>query len=188
MLPVWEDSYSVNNENIDAQHKKLFELATIAYNLENKYVSKQQIKDVLNGFFEYMKIHFSDEEEYMLSIGYPKLDEHKKIHSYIIQSMVCLISKIHNTNDMKEQLSVIAKKWLLEHILQEDMKIESWRRKATFATSQESKTTKQDDKFCYVCSCKSRFVTAEIHEKIKCGAKFVCKKCGEVIVYMPNKN
>ncbi|ASM40592.1 bacteriohemerythrin [Campylobacter sp. RM12327] len=188
MLPTWEDSYSINNESIDAQHKKLFELAAVAYNLENKYVSKQQIKDVLNGFFEYMKTHFSDEEEYMLSIGYPKLDEHKKIHNYIIQSMVRLISKIHNTNDMKEQLGVIAKKWLLEHILQEDMKIESWRRKSILKAEKEPEARKPKEKFYYVCSCKSHFVTAEIHEKIKCGAKFICKKCGEVIVYMPNKN
>lgn len=50
MLPIWENSYSVGNENIDIQHKKLFELAVIAYNLEHKYVSKHQIKEVLMGF------------------------------------------------------------------------------------------------------------------------------------------
>lgn len=42
--------------------------------------------------------------------------------------MIELINKIHNANDMKEQLGVIAKKWLLEYILQEDMKIEAWKK------------------------------------------------------------
>lgn len=186
MLPTWDDSYSIGNEKVDAQHKRLFELAAIAYNLENQYVSKQKIKEVLNNFFEYMKTHFADEEVYMDSIGYPGLEEHKKIHTFIIQTMVGLISKIHNTNDMKEQLSVIAKKWLLEHILQDDMKIEAWRRKASNPCASQKAKPKQEDKFKYKCSCKTRLVTAEIHKKIQSGAKFVCKKCGETIVYLPD--
>lgn len=129
-----------------------------------------------------MKTHFADEESYMLSIAYPRLNEHKKIHNYITQSMIELINKIHNVNDMKEQLGVIAKKWLLEHILQEDMKIEAWRKKSCVSIAPQ--IIKEDEKFLYSCSCKKRFLTYELHSKIQSGSKFVCKNCGEVIVFL----
>lgn len=48
-----------------------------------------------------MKDHFNDEEKYMQMIGYLNLNEHRKIHKKIIQSMINLIKNIKSTNDLK---------------------------------------------------------------------------------------
>ena len=72
--------------------------------------------------FEYMKEHFKDEQEYMDLIGYPYLKEHTMMHKDIIASMASLIKTFKNVNDLKENLSLIAEKWLVDHILKEDAK------------------------------------------------------------------
>lgn len=183
MVPNWSDSYSIKNARIDNQHKKLFELAKQAFILSERNTSKEEIKQILAGFFDYMKVHFRDEEEYMASINYPDLSIHKEIHRFIILKMTELIKQTKNANEVKENLVIIAKEWLLQHILQEDMKIEIYRRKATLEnTLLESK---EDKKYYYICNCddKVHTISAKIHQKIQQGAKFKCKICQEAISF-----
>lgn len=71
MLPKWDKSYSVHNNKIDQQHKKLFELAAKVEYILDKPVYKDKIKILLTEFFNYMRYHFNDEEKYMLTIKYP---------------------------------------------------------------------------------------------------------------------
>lgn len=88
----------------------------------NKNISREEIRNIVVEFFEYMKEHFKDEQEYMDLIGYPYLKEHTMMHKDIIASMSGLIKTSKNVNDLKENLSLIAEKWLVDHILKEDAK------------------------------------------------------------------
>ncbi|AJC85023.1 bacteriohemerythrin [Campylobacter peloridis] len=182
MLPKWCDKYSIHNDAIDKQHKKLFELAANVEMISDKPIHKGQVKFLLADFFNYMKEHFADEEKYMAKIGYPELANHQKIHKSIIQSMIDLIQNIKSTNDLKEKLNIIASKWLLEHILQEDMKIEKWHQQKL--KNANNPTQKQDKNYDYICKCKGKIhkVTDEIHQKIQISkAQYKCKTCQEYI-------
>ncbi|EAI9679523.1 bacteriohemerythrin [Campylobacter coli] len=117
MLPKWDKIYSVHNGKIDNQHKKLFELAAKVEHIFDKPVHRDEIKALLTDFFNYMKYHFDDEEKYMQFICYPDFERHRQIHKEIIQSMIKIIQNIKTTNDLKEKLYIMVKKWLLEHIL-----------------------------------------------------------------------
>ncbi len=197
MLPLWEDNFSVHNEDIDSQHKILFALAHKAYQMERTHTSRLQIKQVLTELFEYMKTHFTDEEKYMEQIGYPKLAEHKNLHKYIVRELTGMIKTIHSANDMKEKLKIISQEWLLQHILQEDMQIEKFRvaeavknihqpkatEKATVFTQKENKEEKQTQ-FEYVCLCpnKTHILSEAFHNKVQNrGAIFKCKICMQPI-------
>lgn len=181
-MPKWEDSYSVENEMIDTQHKRLFEIAQAAYLMVNHPVTKEEIKGVLREFFEYMRDHFHDEEQYMESIGYPGLEEHKKLHRKIIFDLSEAIKTIRSANELKEKIGIIAKEWLLQHILKEDMQIRRYCKERIYIENRELANT-----FEYVCSCKNKVhrVNSEIHEKIQLhDAKFICKVCKQVIKYI----
>ncbi|EHN6902193.1 hypothetical protein KJK83_000849 [Campylobacter jejuni] len=41
--------------------------------------------------------------------------------------MIKIIKNAKTTNDLKEKLYIVSRKWLLEHILYEDMKVERYR-------------------------------------------------------------
>ena len=92
----WDNSYSIHNAHIDAQHKQLFDLAKQAYVMLNRRVTPEEIREMLLGFFNYIKEHFHDEEQYMEKIGYPNLEEHRKIHNEITKSLVTLIKNVKN--------------------------------------------------------------------------------------------
>ncbi|EJO9685519.1 hemerythrin domain-containing protein, partial [Campylobacter jejuni] len=186
-------TFSVHNAKIDEQHKKLFELAGKVEYLIDKPVYKDEIKNLLAEFFNYMKDHFYEEERYMELIKYPDIETHKKIHKHIIQSMIELIKNIKSTNDLKEKLYLAVKKWLLEHILYEDMKVEQYRR-SSLASEDDKEVSFEEEGdeelenavYLYICKCSGAIhdVPFGIHEKIKLqGKKFKCKKCREALEF-----
>lgn len=73
----WEDDYSVGNERIDEEHKKLFLIAKEIYNCNNEH---ERILDIIKELIKYTKFHFLNEENFMKTLNYEFLEEHQKIH------------------------------------------------------------------------------------------------------------
>lgn len=131
MAKEWSDRYSLHHEKIDAQHQELFRLANRVEALDSKTTTKEILARLLKEFFAYMGKHFKDEEAYMLSIGYPLLEEHKKLHEEIIGSMTALIKETKGIEALQSKMKIVSHKWLVEHILENDLRIEKWRSSIT---------------------------------------------------------
>ncbi|CAM4125670.1 bacteriohemerythrin [Campylobacter armoricus] len=182
-FPVWSDKYSVKNAEIDLQHKTLFILAEKTAKLLNRHIYKAEIKELLGEFFDYMKTHFKDEEAYMHSINYPYIIEHKAMHKKIIKDMSALLGDCSSTNDLKEKLYKIVSVWLLEHIVEHDMRINK------FKQSQEKQIVEEKEKeetFEYICGCKDMIHKLDygLHIKIKyLNIAYKCKKCFKELTF-----
>ena len=179
-FPVWSEKYSVENSSIDLQHKTLFELADKTAKLLNRHIYKDEVKELLAEFFDYMKTHFKDEEEYMSSINYPYLTEHRAMHKKIINDMSFLLNHCSTTNDLKEKLYEVVSVWLLEHIVEHDMRIKK------FKQSLDKKLEKEDDKFEYTCACNGFIhrLDYSVHIKIKyLNISYKCTKCSKELVF-----
>lgn len=189
MFPKWDKTYSMNHMKIDIQHKKLFELAAKIEYMFDRPIVKKDLKRVLIELFYYMRDHFKDEEEYMRLIGYPDTQTHEKSHKEIIRSMIHLIKNIKTTNDLKEKLYVIVKKWLLEHLLYDDMKIEVYRKSLenNDLDFRESKHMDSEvEMYFYVCDCKGQIhdIPLEVHREIQNHTnKIRCKKCKKLLQF-----
>ncbi|MDE5925168.1 MAG: hemerythrin family protein [Helicobacter sp.] len=190
MLPTWSKEISVHNEKIDEQHKKLFEIAGRAYMMTEKKSSKEEVIGVLRELLEYTKEHFKDEEEYMQSISFPRLEAHRVIHQDIIRDMVSAVTRVQNLNDLKDEIAKIAKNWLLVHIIKEDMQIEKFRRntcplpiKPTEPKPEEKPVQTENKKIEYFCGCpnKVHYVPIDVDKKIRAGGVFNCKVCKQAI-------
>ncbi|AJC86313.1 bacteriohemerythrin [Campylobacter sp. RM16704] len=184
VFPAWDEKYSVGNTDIDSQHQTLFALAEKTAKLLNRHIYKTEVKELLSDFFNYMQTHFKDEEEYMESINYPYLVEHKAMHKKIIKDMSCLINDCSTTNDLKEKLYEIVSVWLLEHIVKHDMRINK------FKENQEEKKIiekiEKDEQYDYVCGCKDMIHKLDygLHIKIKyLNIAYKCKKCSKELVF-----
>lgn len=121
----WRDEFSVGNDDIDTQHKKLFQIAGKAYTLlkddlmTDKY---DQIIGILQELKDYTVYHFSFEEEYMKSIGYKKLLSHKVLHDDFVERINNVNLNALDENQSKyimETLDFIVS-WIGEHILGND--------------------------------------------------------------------
>jgi hemerythrin len=121
---VWTSRYSLDINKIDEQHKHLFELANRVFRLPDDN-SKSEVRTLLVEFNEYMKTHFRDEEEYMESINFPELEYHKQLHSRIIDHVNGIIKETKSIVEIKQKMKDVTKKYLVEHIIDEDMKMKS---------------------------------------------------------------
>lgn len=181
MLPEWSDEFSVHHEIIDQQHKTLFALAHKAYHIANKPTSVKEIKAILMDFFEYMKTHFKDEEQYMSAIGYPGLEEHKRLHRDIVAEMAGMVKHISSADVLKEMVCTIAKDWLVTHILQEDMLIEKYRKE-----QQEQDSSTKIKYFYYTCACpgKEHKLSESMHLFVKNSSQPInCKECHRRVTF-----
>lgn len=140
MLPKWKDEYSVYNDELDADHKKLFSLAQEVYYMNHKEATKERIRVLLTDFFNYMKNHFDREENYMREINYPKLQEHQEKHQKIVDEMTQILKTSKSLLQVQTIMKNIVKKWLVEHIIKEDLSYEIW--------YQDSLDTSQKRKYC----------------------------------------
>ncbi|MCM1988294.1 bacteriohemerythrin [Oceanirhabdus seepicola] len=122
---VWKNEYEIGIEKIDNEHKKIFEIANKGYQLlENDfYVDKyDKILDIIDELKEYAQFHFSEEEDYLASIGYKKLFTHKMQHDYFIEKVSNINFKEVDANQDQYIIGILdfIVKWIKEHILDKD--------------------------------------------------------------------
>ncbi len=70
---IWNDEYSVGNERLDAQHRKLMETV-------NALGGDAGLGGVLDSLREYADTHFRDEERLLEAASYPDLNQHRSHH------------------------------------------------------------------------------------------------------------
>ena len=81
----WSNDMIIDNSIIDNDHKLLIKLLSNIYdNLEN-YVSVDDFDKAFCELFDYISIHFSQEEIYMRKIQYININDHIKAHDRLIE-------------------------------------------------------------------------------------------------------
>lgn len=116
---VWKKQYALEIEAMDNEHK---ELISKINNLIQKQKQNKDISDNFEDLLSYTKYHFKNEEEYMNSIAYPDLNNHKKIHVNLLQNLSSHYEKLQTGKTRPELLINFLNDWLLKHILTIDMK------------------------------------------------------------------
>ncbi len=122
-LLAWDDKYSVNNEELDRDHKALFEVVNKLYDSCFDLNNKISLGSIIEILISYTNHHFTTEEEYMRAKGYSKLDKHIAEHKIFRYRLLHLQSK-ENINDIEltKELIVYLGNWLLNHVIKEDKK------------------------------------------------------------------
>lgn len=124
-LFAWKSSYKLGNKQIDDDHKNLFNIALKALHFESEADKKGHVRSTIIELNKYMQEHFMREEEFMQSISYPKYEEHKHLHSNIIDQINGLIVRIPimTLEEFEKMLLTYIDIWLVNHIIHEDQKI-----------------------------------------------------------------
>jgi len=122
----WDPSFSVGNALLDEQHQKWIVIMNDLHDTLMEGDSDRLIKaskTTLDGMADYVRYHFSCEEEIMREHDYSDLATHQAIH----EKFMGRIEK--HQQDIDNGLCVLnskimrsMQKWLQEHILQEDKK------------------------------------------------------------------
>jgi hemerythrin-like metal-binding protein len=117
----WTTEFSVENPKIDDEHKRLFKLLDDFYEGLQNGSSKEELGNLIKGLLDYANFHFSNEEAYMESIGFPNLEKHKEEHRQFIGKATDFYEK-HTSGKLILSLEVtnFIKNWITNHIKSED--------------------------------------------------------------------
>ncbi len=119
----WDDSYSVDNDEIDGHHKKLIAL----FNEVAKLVEQDKTAPlfssirVISELNVYAIFHFQEEEKLMETGGYPDLDNHKELHqSFIKQIEKFKEDYLNNDPLVNYEIFSFLSDWIIKHIINQD--------------------------------------------------------------------
>lgn len=121
----FSNEYLTGIPMVDEEHKVLFEIIAEAYELihaELLHDKFDEIITILDRLRNYTKEHFSDEEAYMESIGYSRLQEQKRAHDAFVEKLeqIDLNEVDDNQQQYLIQLMDFLLGWLVNHILKLD--------------------------------------------------------------------
>ncbi|KNY25298.1 bacteriohemerythrin [Pseudobacteroides cellulosolvens] len=126
MILEWKENFSVNNKDIDEQHKKLFEIGQRIYDsisTMNSYDRYDEIMEIFSELNEYVKFHFKFEEELLEECGYSKLETHKMEHHFFMKKLEREANRDIESSQKETLVRLInfIADWIVQHILKEDM-------------------------------------------------------------------
>ena len=103
----WYKKYSVNNEELDNHHQKLFNITSKL--LENCMDTSYSncLEPIIEELVSYSNYHFLAEEQYMRNTGYKDIDKHISEHRSYTQRILHL-QQVVNKNDFELTKELIA--------------------------------------------------------------------------------
>lgn len=117
-------------EEIDAEHKHLFELLNNAVDMmENEYVGDRysEIKELLEELESYAEQHFAHEEAYMKKIRDPELilqrPQHLMFEERVIELLMKNIDDEEQQHETLQEITNFLARWLYHHIIGSDTMI-----------------------------------------------------------------
>ena len=86
----WEDGFSTGIKLIDDQHKELVNLTNELYQacLTGTDAVGPAFKEIMTRMVEYVRLHFSAEQEILNRIKYPNIHEHKSQHDFLVKQIL----------------------------------------------------------------------------------------------------
>jgi len=136
----WTQNMSVEEKNIDAQHKNLVRAINLLLIEIKKDEEIGKIREVLHFLESYVVEHFSYEEEYMRLIKFPGLRKHHNVHQSLVDFFVKfknnfnknLSGKVNSSlpsidlSKMILELRDYLANWLIHHMLGDDQQFHAY--------------------------------------------------------------
>jgi hemerythrin-like metal-binding domain len=121
----WKNDYSVNVQEIDNQHKRMFEIGEKISDLvlaKDDFDHYDEIINILQELKDYTIYHFDFEEKLMEKYGYPEVDPHKIQHIFMIKKLQKLQTEDIDRDQKGAVIDLIAfvSDWITGHILETD--------------------------------------------------------------------
>lgn len=128
-LIIWDQKFSIGIEIIDQQHMFLIELCSklnkaILEKNESEGIWRAHMLEALKSCVEYVKVHFSDEENIMKKYNYPNYKEYKSRHDEFTMKVITTSGKFPTMNRTEALRFVrFLYDWILSHVAHEDKQI-----------------------------------------------------------------
>lgn len=207
----WTRDFSIKNIDLDKQHEIIFSIAnnTLATinemeeraDLEEYKKYQDEFKKITIQLFNYMKTHFVDEEKFMLDIGFPLFEEHRKAHINLTHQAKAMLNDVNNIELFSKDLKDLISNFIMKHFATQDILLANFVYKAlhisevhfnleqyTMIKSILNQNIYTEQTYDYVCRCPTRNIhkiPQTIHEELENEDKLMkCSRCGNILVFV----
>jgi len=132
MSIVWRAKMTVGNAEIDDDHRYLISLINAIEAAVNCGIEKKVLSTHIAELLAYTEAHFKREEEIQAEIQFPDKESHKQEHNNLINKLHAIQTSLESPPDETSYRSLIQglfdvlKDWLINHILNDDLKMKSY--------------------------------------------------------------
>jgi hemerythrin-like metal-binding protein len=118
---AWDNIYSVGHEQIDAQHRRLFDIANRFHDAFVAMHGPAVLSEVFGELVDYTVTHFTDEERLLQTVGYPDIAAHRRHHEKLVELVQTYRRQLEaGENGIERRIMEFLKAWLNGHILGTD--------------------------------------------------------------------
>lgn len=129
---VWNQSLAVGVENIDTEHKAIFDMFSKLYDQMRTGGGHDYYEEMVDFLNDYVHSHLDHEEVFQREINYPDHENHKKLHDEL-RADVDKMLQTHKESGVSNQelikLNLFVKDWLINHIHEVDIKLAEYYKK-----------------------------------------------------------
>lgn len=116
---VWRSAYASGHPVIDAQHRRLFELANEV--LARSSRGYEAVRPAIDSLLRHCANHFRDEERILAAAGYPDSEAHARSHRHLAERADALRAQCDDDLvDLATLLAFIVRDVVAMHVLRED--------------------------------------------------------------------
>ncbi len=120
-LLMWNESFSIELNIIDQQHKKWIDFINILYKSFKNEVPNKEINQNISKLLDYTDYHFGFEEKYLEDFDCYKQEDHKESHEKFINSIKMYQNQfVDGDYNAVYKLIVFLNSWVLHHIQVDD--------------------------------------------------------------------
>lgn len=140
-LFLWKKSYETGIAEVDDQHRQLVGIINKLSDAMMEQKGYMTVPRILEELADYVQLHFTTEEWIMGNSGYPALEEHKKEHLKLTDSLLQFRKEFSQDHKVKpsEVLNFLCV-WLKEHILVNDKEFGSFFKNLPAAEKQSTRS------------------------------------------------
>jgi hemerythrin len=117
---AWNQSYSVNVEVLDDQHRKLFDIVNQVIDIYES--GSGDLLAAINDLIHYLSVHFHQENMVMMNANYPGLLTHSKQHQQFTEKIEeFLKGYAKGDRDLGFKMVAYLKDWVRDHTTTADL-------------------------------------------------------------------
>jgi hemerythrin len=115
---VWESTYSVEQADLDEEHRKILSTLNRLYCMEQDQFGGAELKSILQDLLEFTESHCAHEEELMGRWNYAGLLAHRELHLAMIERTRTFVFGSHGTDsrELFDQSVQSLQGWWVNHI------------------------------------------------------------------------
>ena len=126
----WRDELSIDNGQIDRDHRKLINII----NRFEEEVTMGGLRSALENLHHYGIEHFVREEKIMIAEGFPDVASHRKEHADLTHQLSTIIELFNMSSfatdgpRIRSRTTDLLRKWLIDHIIRRDIALRDFLR------------------------------------------------------------